>query len=278
MPITFLERTVWLGVKKIALLVGFILFTLMLFSCANSNNRAPVSSVGQPSSHKLNSHTVAAGETLYSIAWRYNLDYQNLAEINGISRPYRIMPGQRLRLAGVATRFSYAEKKALKNTPKPAPEFVQKPPPAKPKERLIKQTKPPVVVKSSTVKSSSLVWSWPVRGSVISAFKSGKGLNKGIDIGAKLGESVLAAADGEVVYAGSGLRGYGKLIIIKHQNSYLSAYAHNSQLLAKEGDVVKRGQKIAEVGSSGTQSVKLHFEVRHDGVPKDPLRFLPRKK
>lgn len=277
MPITFLEQAVWLSVKKIALLAGILLPVLLLLSCASSNNRAPVSSVGQPASHKLNSHTVAAGETLYSIAWRYNLDYQNLAEINGISKPYRIMPGQKLRLSGVAVRLSYAEKKARQNAPKSTPKPVKTPPPAKPKERVIKQTSTPVAVKTQSVKSSPLVWSWPVKGSVISAFQSGKGLNKGIDIGAKLGESVLAAADGEVVYAGSGLRGYGKLIIIKHQNSYLSAYAHNSQLLAKEGDVVKRGQKIAEVGSSGTQSVKLHFEVRHDGVPKDPLQFLPRK-
>lgn len=277
MPITFLEQAVWLSVKKIALLAGILLSALLLLSCASSNNRAPVLSVGQPASHKLNSHTVAAGETLYSIAWRYNLDYQNLAEINGISKPYRIMPGQKLRLSGVAARLSYAEKKARQKAPKSTPRPVKTPPPVKPKERVIKQTSAPVAVKTQSVKSSPLVWSWPVKGSVISAFQSGKGLNKGIDIGAKLGESVLAAADGEVVYAGSGLRGYGKLIIIKHQNSYLSAYAHNSQLLAKEGDVVKRGQKIAEVGSSGTQSVKLHFEVRHDGVPKDPLQFLPRK-
>lgn len=275
MPTTFFEQGTWLSVNKIALFVFNLLVVFLICSCANSDHRAPVSSVGQPASHKLNSHVVAPGDTLYSIAWRYNLDYQNLAEINSISKPYRIMPGQKLRLTGVARRLSYAERKVARKTASSAPKTVA---PVKPAARLNKETKPPIVVKSQSVKSSSLVWSWPVKGSVVSAFNSGKGLNKGIDIGAKLGESVLAAADGEVVYAGSGLRGYGKLIIIKHQNSYLSAYAHNSQLLAKEGDVVKRGQKIAEVGSSGTQSVKLHFEVRHDGVPKDPLQFLPRKK
>jgi lipoprotein NlpD len=111
----------------------------------------------------------------------------------------------------------------------------------------------------------------------LSSFQGNNGLNKGIDLGGKLGEPVLAAASGQVVYSGSGLRGYGKLLIIKHNETFLSAYAHNDRLLVKEGDLVKVGQRIADMGSSGTDRVKLHFEIRRDGTPVDPLKFLPRR-
>ena len=102
-------------------------------------------------------------------------------------------------------------------------------------------------------------------------------MNKGIDLGGKLGEPVLAAAAGQVVYSGSGLRGYSKLLIVKHNETFLSAYAHNDRLLVKEGDFVKVGQRIADMGSSGTDRVKLHFEIRRDGTPVDPIKFLPRR-
>lgn len=268
----YYQRILSLCVKKTSSVLCNILIVLCCFSCSSHPNRAPVSSVGQPQSLKVNTHVVARGDTLYAIAWRYNLDYKNLAKINGIGPPYSILPGQKIRLKGVAARQPYRAKVAAKKSQKKAPTPV----PAKVNKRVIKQTQSPVVVKSQSVKSGPLVWAWPVKGRVISSFRSGKGLNKGIDIAAKLGESVHAAADGEVVYAGSGLRGYGKLLIVKHQNSYLSAYAHNSQLLAKEGQSVKRGQKIAEVGASGTTTVKLHFEIRRDGVPVDPVKYLPR--
>lgn len=112
---------------------------------------------------------------------------------------------------------------------------------------------------------------------MIAPFEGDSGVNKGIDLGGKLGESVLAAASGQVVYAGSGLRGYGKLLIIKHNDIFLSAYAHNDHILVKEGDLVKAGQKIADMGSSGTDRVKLHFEIRSDGKPVDPLKLLPKR-
>lgn len=268
----YYQRILSLSVKKTALLLFNILVAILCVSCSSHAHRAPVSSVDQPQSLKVNSHHVARGDTLYAIAWRYNLDYKNLAEINGIRPPYSILPGQKIRLKGVAVRKPYQARVAAAKTVKRPPT----PSPRKPAPRIKKETYTPLVVKSQSVKSGPLVWSWPVDGRVVSPFRSGKGLNKGIDIAAKLGESVHAAADGEVVYAGSGLRGYGKLLIVKHQNSYLSAYAHNSQLLAKEGQNVKRGQKIAEVGASGTTTVKLHFEIRKDGVPVDPVKYLPR--
>ena len=123
---------------------------------------------------------------------------------------------------------------------------------------------------------SAAGWSWPARGTLLARFQSNGSLNKGIDIAGQLGEPVKAAADGAVVYAGRGLIGYGDMIIIKHDETFLSAYAHNSRLLVKEGDQVKVGQVIAEMGSSGTDRVKLHFEIRHKGQPVDPLTYLPR--
>jgi lipoprotein NlpD len=120
-----------------------------------------------------------------------------------------------------------------------------------------------------------LGWIWPGKGAVVAEFDESK--NKGVDIAGSAGDSVLAAADGKVVYAGAGLRGYGNLIILKHNNTYLSAYAHNQSLLVKEDQSVKKGQKIAEMGSSDTDRVKLHFEVRRQGKPVDPLKYLPAK-
>ncbi|MEC8428765.1 MAG: peptidoglycan DD-metalloendopeptidase family protein, partial [Pseudomonadota bacterium] len=120
-------------------------------------------------------------------------------------------------------------------------------------------------------------WRWPAKGKVIATFSSRNPLNKGVDIAGKLGESVVAAGSGVVVYAGSGVRGYGKLMIIKHSETFLSAYAHNRKLLVKEGQSVKAGQKIAEMGSSGTDRNKLHFEIRKEGKPVNPMGYLPKR-
>ena len=283
----------WTNVKRTSLYVNAFLFILLTFfcgiSCSSSPSKAPISSVSQPAKTQITHHVVAKGDTLYAIAWRYNLDYKNLSKINKINPPYSINPGQIIQLHGVARRASSVVYTASKAPLQPSKKTT-KAPPAKPKSSSLKSQSPkkstadrskkrtvkPVVNKAAPLNSGSLVWVWPVKGRVISPFSVGGKLNKGIDIAAKLGESVRAAADGEVVYAGSGLRGYGNLIIIKHKKSYLSAYAHNSKLIAKEGDVVKMRDKIAEVGGSGTTAVKLHFEIRKDGVPVDPLKYLPR--
>ncbi|WP_009912111.1 murein hydrolase activator EnvC family protein, partial [Burkholderia humptydooensis] len=121
--------------------------------------------------------------------------------------------------------------------------------------------------------SSNVSFAWPVRGALLNTFDDSK--NKGINIGGPAGEAVKAAADGRVVYAGNGLRGYGNLIIIKHDATYLTAYAHNRALMVKEGDAVTKGQKIAEMGNSDSDRVMLHFEVRRQGKPVDPLKYLP---
>ena len=130
---------------------------------------------------------------------------------------------------------------------------------------------------TAATNKSSEIWKWPSRGKLIGRFSHGERVNKGIDIGGILGEAVRSARSGKVVYAGSGLTGYGKLIIVKHSEDYLSAYAHSNRILVKEGDVVSAGQRIAEMGSSGTNRTMLHFEIRKSGKPVNPLKLLPKR-
>jgi len=141
--------------------------------------------------------------------------------------------------------------------------------PATPSSAPAKPAAPPAAASGD----EDLGWIWPAHGSLIAGFDEAK--NKGLDISGKAGDSVLAAADGRVVYAGAGLRGYGNLIILKHNNTYLTAYAHNQALLVKEDQSVQKGQKIAEMGNSDADRVKLHFEIRRQGKPVDPSRYLP---
>jgi len=131
-------------------------------------------------------------------------------------------------------------------------------------------------VPAAAAESDGVEWMWPATGRVLAGFS--KGTNKGVDILGKVGDPVFASASGRVVYSGTGLRGYGKLVIIKHNDTYLSAYAHNSNLLVKEGQSVVKGQKIAEIGSTDSPQAKLHFEIRRQGEPVDPLKFLPERR
>jgi lipoprotein NlpD len=221
------------------------------------------------------SHMVAKGDTLYSIAWRYGIDYRGLAQINGIAAPYTIFPGQELRLRGQAMATPAAAAPEPAPAASPAPESVAKPA-APPTTPVTKPSSPRVITKSQPEPNARVdSWAWPAQGQVVRKF-SGT-VHKGIDIDGKAGEDVKATAAGRVVYAGSGIVGYGQLLIVKHNDIYLSAYGHNQRLLVKEGDAVKPGQRIAEKGSSATNSVKLHFEIRREGKPVDPLKLLPRR-
>jgi lipoprotein NlpD len=224
-------------------------------------------------------YVVRRGDSLWSIAFRFGWDWRELAQVNNIPPPHVIYPGQTIRFTRQAPRAVTA-----RPTPPPAPPAkttppvvatpVPTPPPlAKPGTAA---SKPPVAktpVKPVTRSASG--WAWPAGGAVIGRFSSNGSLNKGIDIAGELGQPVLAASDGAVVYAGSGLRGYGELVIIKHSDTYVSAYGHNRRLLVQEGQQVKAGQTIAEMGSTGTDRVKLHFEIRRQGKPVDPLQYLP---
>jgi lipoprotein NlpD len=228
-------------------------------------------------------HTVAAGDTLYSISVRYDKDYRDLARINGLDENFLIHPGQRLRLVGqtmppVAVRPPVA-KPVVATSPRPASPPALTPSNSKTVTAVAKNAPlvgaiSPVVTTQSSA-SASLAWNWPIKGVLLSRFGAAGLAGKGLDIAGKRGDSVRAASDGTVVYAGSGLVGYGKLLILRHNDNYISAYAHNDRFLVAEGQRVTLGQTIAQVGASGTDREKLHFEIREGGKPVDPLRFLP---
>jgi lipoprotein NlpD len=234
---------------------------------------------------------VVRGDTLYSIAWEAGRDYRELATWNSIRPPYTIRPGQELRVlppgpseAGsaqakgtrpAATGTAKSKAKTGRTTAKAAtPAARPVPSPVKPGSGSATGSKRPA--KRNTAASAPVgSWAWPADGQIITRY--GDGDSKGLDIAGARAASIRAAANGRVVYLGSGLRGYGQLIIIKHSEEFLSAYAHNDRVYVKEGDVVKRGQRIADMGSSGTDRVKLHFEIRRRGVPIDPLQYLPKR-
>lgn len=281
------------SISKSVIVISILIIVACLASCG-SHPRAQVSERNPPPSKRISAHHVVKGDTLFSIAWRYGLDYRQLAYSNRISQPYTIYPGQTIYLHPQQTSASAAAVRASNSATKPPPMATNNT--NKASQNTAKSAPPPLITppKNNNSRSengskaspqpvrSPLVlgtpqWQWPAQGKLISVFQGTAGLNKGIDIAGNLGQPVIAAAAGQVVYAGSGLRGYGKLLIIKHNETFLSAYAHNEHLLVAEGDNVKAGQKIADMGSSGADRTKLHFEIRRDGTPVDPLKYLPRR-
>ncbi len=238
-------------------------------------------------------YLVQPGDTLYSIAWRQNLSYHQLAAWNGIRPPtYQILPGQRLRLKAPETHRRQTthlrSQPPRAETPQTAPvASVSPPPPPKPAVTSVRPpvrtqkpgtTASPQATPGSVTKNLKLSWNWPTNGKVVQTFSPGDDNRKGIWIHGQIGQPVSAAEAGKVVYAGNGLVGYGNLIIIKHDRSYLSAYGYNSKLMVKEGDMVKKGDVVAKMGApnSGGQPV-LHFEIRRQGKPVNPLPLLPSK-
>ena len=229
-------------------------------------------------------YRVAKGDTLYSIAFRLGIDFRELAARNGIQSPYIIKVGQMLRTAKPAAQSAKKEPR----TPKTTPNVTAKPSPTVKKSNKSdsKQSKVTSVTKSSSkpqppsasVNNVQPVsrWRWPSAGKIVRTYSSNR--HKGIDIAGKRGDPVRAVASGKVVYAGTGVTGYGSLLIIKHNDTYLSAYGHNERLLVSENMNIQAGQQIATMGSSGTDTVKLHFELRRRGQPIDPLTLLPRRR
>lgn len=216
------------------------------------------------------SHTVARGETLYSIAWQYSLDYRALAVANNLAAPYTIYPDQRLTLniGGVSGN-------AVERVPAipvaPAGDTV-----AATSERPAASVASRRTGNVPTREVENITWQWPVDGRVVRGFSAGAATtSRGIDIGARRGDPVYAAADGDVVYSGRGIQGQGDLIIIRHSARHLSAYSHNANMLVTEGARIRAGDKIAEVGTDTRGSELMHFEVRVDGTPVDPARYLP---
>lgn len=249
-----------------------IVFIFSLAACTSSGNHAPVSDRYNPAERPPPYYVVSAGDTLFSIAWRYGFDVKGLATANNIAAPYTIYPGQALMLQESTRAIVQATNKPSKSSAKPA---------RTPESKTVVATRAPVLKPgnkhSPAVLESAGGWTWPVKGPLVRSFVATGQAHKGIDIKGKMGESVRASKAGVVVYSGSGLVGYGNLLILKHSERYLSAYGHNRRLLVKEGDSVKADAVIAELGDSGTDSPKLHFEVRIDGKPVDPLKLLPRR-
>lgn len=242
-------RYVWLG---IALCV--------LTGC--SQNYAPVVNGWNQPAGKQSSYVVQKGDTLYSLAWAFNIDFRDLAAANRLTFPYRLKTGQKLMMiSGPTVSLRPIE------TPTWKTRIVS--------VRNVTQATPLTKTRAvSTVSNRPIrYWLWPSQGKIVQGYSPALG-EKGIDIGGKLGEPVRAAAPGEVVYCGSGLVGYGNLIIIKHNDSYLSAYAHNENLLVKEGQSVKAGQEIAQMGMTPIGQVRLHFEIRRNGLPVNPITYL----
>lgn len=256
-----------------ARLAGTLVAMTLLAGCTGPTvvaplGRAPERGVQAPAQGV---HRVESGETLYAIAWRYGLDYRELARWNAIPEPFTIHKGQLLRISRPAV------------IPEPPRPSVAAAPAVEPREPTPREGRAAPAPRQSSRRAAPppprddravSAWRWPARGKLVGTF--GRSGGKGIDIAGTRGAAVVAAAAGRVVYSGSGLRGYGKLIIVKHNKRYLSAYAHNDHLHVREGETVKSGQRIADMGSTDARTVKLHFEIRRDGRPVDPTRFLPR--
>ena len=228
-------------------------------------------------------YTVKPGETLIRIGLETGQNWKDIARWNNLDRPNQIEVGQVLRVVqpGIIATTSGADAESNGVVTRPigsasiastsvAPGQVSAAVRPAPSASAVPAAEAGA---ASAAGESGLSWIWPVNGPVLAGFDEVK--NKGLDLGGKAGDPVLAAADGRVVYVGAGLRGYGNLIILKHNSTYLTAYAHNQTLLVKEDQSVHKGQKIAEMGSSDADRVKLHFEVRRQGKPVDPVKFLP---
>jgi len=261
-------------------------------SSSNLSNTAFLSRSNVKESHvgsKKQLHIVKAGETLFSIAWRYSLDFKALSKINGITGN-RIYPGQTLILKSknlnifdsgslvsainkdVLNKPLIASKKNNYSNSKLA--SIKSSGGTKTNSRKSNKASSYQIASHSSNRVER--WIWPVNGKVINRFSNSSTMNKGLDITAKRGSPVRATAEGKVVYSGDGLRGYGQLVIIKHNEVYLSAYAHNDKLHVEENEFVKAGQKIADLGSTDSDKEKLHFEIRFKGKPVDPLNYLPK--
>jgi lipoprotein NlpD len=246
----------------------------------------------EPERH-IKTYVIKKGDTLYSIAFEHGLDYREVADQNNIKNPGAIQIGQEIQLAEAdagaigSAQVSASAVIETKNQPKVAKlpyseqavaqiENIQQEP-----GRVSPVVVPPVASKvtidnapeKDTGADDAVQWAVPTQGKLIGGYSESAN-RKGIDIAGNRGQPVLASAAGKVVYSGSGLRGYGKLVIIKHNKTYLSAYAHNDKILVKEGQSVNKGQKIAEMGNSDADQVKLHFEIRKFGKPVDPAKYL----
>lgn len=262
---------VW--IKTIFLAVA-VTSTLLVTGCASKPQ------INNPTRYAIapDYYTVRSGDTLSGISMRYGLSYISVAEMNDIAPPYRIYVGQSIRLKKSVNNVSRPSTQALTTAPQiqrqtinlPTQQPVSPPVTPTPTAPAVTTAQVPVI----PAKSTSLRWVKPSNGPIIANFNVTNNI-KGLRFGGNQGDPVFAAADGQVVYAADGLKEYGNLVLIKHIDGYITAYAHNSKMLVKSGQNVNAGQKIAEMGSSGANSVMLEFQVRLDGKPINPANILP---
>ena len=282
----------------------------------NPNTNAPDYSQIQKGSYKGNTYKVNKGDTMFLIAYLTGMDVKDLASMNNMKEPYSLSVGQTLKISNCSTKtitttvpvkttapatpaepeVTYTPgangtqigsdgtvigpiKSGVGNGEPSKPVFTNNTPstPATTTTQVETTNNTPVNANVVAPVASNIAWQWPTQGNVIQGFSNTDGGNKGIDISGSRGQAVKAAANGRVVYAGNALRGYGNLIIIKHNDDFLSAYAHNDKILVSDQQEVKAGQEIAKMGSTGTNAVKLHFEIRYKGKSVDPVRYLPRR-
>lgn len=280
------------------------------FTIPRDAKNAPIYSQIDKGFYQGNTYTVRKGDTMFLIAYISGKDVKEVAALNGLSEPYNLVIGQTLKLSNermpvqpapqpvkvVEPQVTYTQgangtaygsdgtiKGPIKAAEGIAPAVktttggVVAAPAAMPK--VTASTAPTAVETpvNTPVATSSVSWQWPTQGRIIAGFSPVDGGNKGIDIAGSKGQAVVATAAGRVVYAGNALRGYGNLIIIKHNDDFLSAYAHNDTILVADQAQVKAGQRIATMGNTGTDNVKLHFEIRYKGKSVDPIRYLPKR-
>ncbi len=287
---------------KWMVLLPSVIFMVLVSACAYHPPAPIEEQSGGIITRQLNSdgsYYVRSGDTLYAIAFGYRVDPMDVAKWNNISSPYTIYPGQLLRLtppteisedgnSGSGVKINtvkspgQAKTRTVTDTAKPpqsgaVTEEPVLPPASAPSAPPVSKTADTKTVTgtSGTSNIDPKAWMWPTKGRVLRAYIAGDSSRNGLDIAGKEGQPIFASAGGQVVYSGSGLIGYGELIIIKHSEKMLSAYAHNKVRLAKEGDEVSAGQKIAEMGRNSANEQLLHFEIRVYGKPEDPLKYLP---
>lgn len=268
---------------KIAL---FAVTFIGLIGCAQRSVPAPISVIDTQISLDNDRqsqfiHEVQANETLYGIAWLHGKDYQELATLNGLTEPYQIRIGQKLNLSTkVIKQPSVKADTSSLETVNTAPKSKNPVASTQTQEYRGKTTSDKSlsqVASTKTLPSRVSRWVWPTEGKIVGQFSTAEAGNSGLLIANSIGTPVVSAAEGKVVYVGNALRGYGNLVIIKHTDTYLSAYAHNNKILVKERQFVKAGEMIAEMGNSGTTEAKLRFEIRFKGKSLDPQQFLPKK-
>ena len=286
------------GQHKSRLLLAGVLACVMLLSACSTRSlgRAPVEDRGVGAARPVPSavdtgsvkllpgaenagkpgyYTVKPGDTLIRIGLDTGQNWRDIGRWSNLENPNLIEVGQVLRVAPPVETSAVVVRPVTSGAASAAAPATVSRDPVAAASAAKPSSAPPTLPASSAVTEDDIAWIWPAQGQVLAGFDEAK--NKGLDIAGKAGDTVVASADGRVVYAGAGLRGYGNLIILKHNNTFLTAYAHNQTLLVKEDQSVRKGQKIAEMGNSDADRVKLHFEIRRQGKPVDPAKYLPAK-